>query len=344
MQERIYKFSVQGMHCKACEYYLETQIKARREVTSVIASIKDNSILVKGNFDQEVTAATLASDLTKAVWDRGYRITTTAPEVRPKRWRDLILAAPIAIIFIGIFIALQKFGIVNLVSSSEVTYVTAFIVGVVASLSTCMAVVGGLLLSISATYAKQQRAAKQHIIFHFGRLASFFLLGGFIGALGSAFHLNGTMNFILGASVAIVMLVLGLNLLEVFDWARKLQPAIPRFVWSKAGDVTRVDKGSVTPLLLGLVTFFLPCGFTQSMQIYTLTTGSFTQGALTMLSFALGTLPVLALISFSFFRLQNKPKSGIMFKAAGIVVIAFALFNLINSLVVAGVLPPVFNF
>ena len=80
------------------------------------------------------------------------------------------------------------------------------------------------------------------------------------------------------------------------------------------------------------------------MQLYALTTGSFLKGGLTMLSFALGTLPVLSLISFSSFTIQNSSKAGIFFKSAGLIVILFALFNLINSLVVAGIIPPVFNF
>ena len=63
-----------------------------------------------------------------------------------------------------------------------------------------------------------------------------------------------------------------------------------------------------------------------------------------MLSFALGTLPVLALISFSSFSIQNSPKAGIFFKSAGLIVIMFALFNLINSLVVIEFMPPLFNF
>jgi sulfite exporter TauE/SafE len=80
------------------------------------------------------------------------------------------------------------------------------------------------------------------------------------------------------------------------------------------------------------------------MQLYTLTTHGFLSGGLTMLSFALGTLPVLALISFSSFSIKNSKNAGVFFKSAGLIVILFAIFNLINSLVVAGVIPPIFNF
>ena len=118
---------------------------------------------------------------------------------------------------------------------------------------------------------------------------------------------------------------------------------MPKFISRYALDVSKWNH-SLTPLLVGVVTFFLPCGFTQSMQIYTLSTGSFMKGGLTMLSFALGTLPILALISFSSFSIQKSTKSGIFFKSAGLIVIMFAIFNLINSLVAAGYIPPLFSF
>jgi sulfite exporter TauE/SafE len=100
----------------------------------------------------------------------------------------------------------------------------------------------------------------------------------------------------------------------------------------------------LTPLLVGVATFFLPCGFTQSMQIYTLTTGSFMTGALIMFTFALGTLPVLALLSFSSLSIHKKAQSGIFFKSVGLIVIFFGIFNLINSLVAIGLIQPLFSF
>lgn len=180
-------------------------------------------------------------------------------------------------------------------------------------------------------------------MFHGGRIVSFFILGGVIGAVGSAFTLSTSLTFILSLIIGIVMLILGINLLDTFNWAKKLQPSIPKFIARHAHGVSKMNH-MLTPLLVGIATFFLPCGFTQSMQLYTLTTGSFLKGGLTMLSFALGTLPVLALVSFSSFSVKNSSKSGVFFKSAGLVVIIFALFNLINSLVVIGVIPPIFNF
>src|SRR3989344_3284332 len=130
------------------------------------------------------------------------------------------------------------------------------------------------------------------MLFHIGRLVSFFILGGAIGALGSAFQLGSTGTFVLSLLVALILLVLGINLLDVFPWAKKFQPTLPRFIGKRVHGLKKVNH-VLTPLLVGVATFFLPCGFTQSMQIYTLSTGSFLTGALTMFTFPLGTLPVL---------------------------------------------------
>ena len=260
-----------------------------------------------------------------------------------RMWSEFKIAVPIALGLAILFVFLQKLGIVNLVSAGNVTYGTAFFVGIIASLSTCMAVVGGLVLSMSATFAREGDKVRPQILFHVGRLVSFFLFGGVIGAVGFVFTLNTPATFILSFVIGIVMLILGINLLDIFSWSKRLSPSMPKFITRHAHGVSKLNH-SLTPVLVGIATFFLPCGFTQSMQIYTLSTGNFLYGALTMFSFALGTLPVLALISFSSFSIKNSSKAGIFFKTAGLVVIVFALFNLINSLVVIGLIPPIFNF
>jgi sulfite exporter TauE/SafE len=90
--------------------------------------------------------------------------------------------------------------------------------------------------------------------------------------------------------------------------------------------------------LLGVSTFILPCGFTQSMQIYSLSTGSFLTGALTMFTFALGTLPVLGMISFASMKFSKTLQSGLFFKVAGFLVLFFAIFNLYSSILGLGII------
>lgn len=338
---KTYTFHIHGMHCNACILMTESEIGDLPNVTHVKSSLKNHSVEVVGDFGDK-TPEEIAKELTIPLKSHGYTVSVERQQTI-KGWSDFRIAVPIALGFAVLFVILQKMGLVNLVNAGNVTYGTAFVIGIIASLSTCMAVVGGLLLSMSATFAKEGDKIRPQLMFHGGRIVSFFILGGVIGAIGSAFTLNTSATFVLSLIIGIVMLILGINLLDVFPWAKKLQPSMPKFIAKNAHGISKLNH-TLTPLLVGVATFFLPCGFTQSMQLYTLTTGSFLKGGLTMLSFALGTLPVLALISFSSFSIKNSSKAGIFFKSAGLVVIMFALFNIINSLVVIGVVPPIFNF
>lgn len=329
------------MHCKACEIMIESELREVPYVAKVNANLDAHSVEIGGHFgDMEMEE--VAKTLTKFIENHGYSL-SIKKETRTKNWSEFKVAVPVALIFGFLFVALQKMGIVNLVNTSSVSYGTAFVIGIIASLSTCMAAVGGLVLSMSATFAKEGSRIKPQLLFHIGRIVSFFLLGGMIGAIGLVFTLSTSATFILNLIVAAVMFILGINLLDVFHFSKKFQIEMPKFFSRHIVQVSKINR-TMTPLFVGIVTFFLPCGFTQSMQIYTLSTGGFIAGGLTMLSFALGTLPALALVSFSSFSIRNSSKSGIFFKSAGLIVILFALFNLLNNLVIMGLIPPLFNF
>jgi len=337
---KTYKFHISGMHCNACVLLTESDLGDLPNISKVKASLKDNDVEIIGNFGDKLPEQ-IVDELSLILEKHGYKL-SVKKENRKIIWSDFKIAIPITIIFTIIFIFLQKIGLVNIIGGGRVTYGTAFIIGIVASLSSCMAVVGGLLLSMSATFAKEGDIIRPQILFHTGRVISFFILGGVIGLIGTAFTLNIFSTFAIGLFVGLVMLILGLNLLDIFPWVKNLQPSIPKFLSKHALGVSKLNH-ILTPFLVGIATFFLPCGFTQSMQVFSLTTGSFLKGGFTMLAFALGTLPVLALISFSSFSIKKSKRSGIFFKTAGLIVIMFALLNIINSLVFIGIIPPFLN-
>ncbi|MEK7586648.1 MAG: sulfite exporter TauE/SafE family protein [Patescibacteria group bacterium] len=339
--QKTHTFHVRGMHCQACVVVTENELNEHEKITRVKASLNNYTVEVTGHFEEQAPEE-LAEELSLLLKPHGYTLALTPPE-KLANWQELKKALPIALIFILLFIGLQKLGIVNLLSVSKVSYGSAFLIGLVASLSTCMAVVGGLVLSVSANFAKDGDRVKPQTLFHLGRLTSFFILGGIIGAIGSTFSLGTTGVFVLSFLMAVVLIILGINLLDLFSVFKKWQPTMPTFIGRRVHRLKNLNH-NLTPLILGVATFFLPCGFTQSMQLYTLTTGNFWQGGITMLMFALGTLPMLALLSFSSFAISKKSQKGIFFKTAGLVVIFFGLFNLINSLVIIGWLPPIFNF
>lgn len=333
-------FHVNGMHCKACTLLIEESIKELPNIESVHVSLVNHQISVTGEFTD--TPEIIAEELTKLVHAHGYTL-SVEKKAHVAGWGDFTYALPIAGIVILAFILLQKAGLANLITGSNVSYGTAFVIGLIASVSSCLAIVGGLVLSLSASSAKEGGTWRTQALFHIGRLGGFFLLGGLVGMLGNSLHLGLTANVILGALVALVMLVLGINLLDIFHFTKRLQFTLPTRFSKHIINGSKHDH-YLAPALVGIGTFFLPCGFTQSMQLYALSTGDFLQGALTMFVFALGTFPVLALLSFGSLNIAHKPWKGVFFKTAGIIVIALALLNLANALATAGIINPLFNF
>jgi len=340
MEER-YIFPIVGMHCSACVLLTESELSEVEGVKEIKADLNKHIVEVSGDFNN-LSRHEIQKRLNAAIEKHGYRI---SDDILPKKndLSDFRWAIPAAAIGVAAFLGLQKLGVANLITASTVSYSTALAIGLVASLSTCMAVVGGLVLSLSATYAKQKQNLP-HYMFHLGRLIGFFVLGGAIGALGSIVQISALGTSLLSIAVSLIMIILALNLLDIFPWAKRLQITSPR-LFGRQIFKFKSFSSAIGPFLLGGLTFFLPCGFTQSMQLYALTTNSFWTGAGIMFAFALGTLPILALLSFGSSAAEHLRRySGLIFKTMGLIIIFFALFNAINALAALGLIPPVFNF
>jgi sulfite exporter TauE/SafE/copper chaperone CopZ len=335
-----HKFHVSGMRCASCALLVEDAACGCAGVRSAKVDLARGTVTVEGDFGDK-TPAQITEQLTEAVAAHGYRVLEAPPSAPAPKWGEFRIALPVAAALVIGFLWLQRAGLVNLIGAGELSYGGVFLVGAVASLSSCLAVVGGLALSVSAAYAKVGERVRPQVAFHAARLAAFFVLGGAVGALGAAISPGPVGSAILGLLVGVAMLALGLNLLDVFPWARRFQLRAPRAL-SRGALKLGAASGWLAPVALGAATFVLPCGFTQSMQLYALSRGSFLDGGLTMLVFALGTLPMLAAVSF--LPAAGKIGTGVAMKVAGLLAIAFALINVAGSLIALGLIPPVLNF
>ena len=150
--EKKYKFHVDGMHCNSCVLLIEESIGKLPNITEAKANLSERTLTVSGDF-ADLPPNEIADLFTAQIKDSGYTVSLEDKKVETK-WSEFKLAVPIALGFAFLFILLQKVGLVNLTSGDGVNYGTTFLVGAIASVSTCMAVVGGLVLSMSATFAK----------------------------------------------------------------------------------------------------------------------------------------------------------------------------------------------
>lgn len=246
------------------------------------------------------------------------------------------------LLFVGIaYLILKESGAFSLTSAvgDVVGLGTVFLIGLIAATSSCLAVVGGLLLSVSAKWCETfQPTTKWEkfrplFLFNIGRLAGYFVLGGLAGLLGKSLTLSPYSTGILTVVIAGVMLILGLNILRFLP-KKYCRIPLPDVLTRRIRNLSQ-SESSGAPLLLGALTFFLPCGFTQSMQLLALGSGSFVAGGLIMLVFALGTLPALLGISVVSSVVEGRA-ARFFVQFSGAVVLLLGILNLQSGLLLMG--------
>lgn len=333
---KTYTFHVSGTHCASCKIFIEDTLKEQIGIERANVDLKRETVSIDTTLNE--SQHKLAEILTEKIQRNGYSLSVEKKDEEKKDNGVIWQALPIGLAFLALFFIVQKSGILNLGIGGQTTPVTSFIIGLIASVSSCLAIVGGLVLSLSAKVSQDNVSdTKTFVLFHIGRLVSFAVLGGVLGVVGGAIGINFTFTAILGLLASMVMLLLGLNLVGVFA---KNKIALPSGIFNF---FRRIEHKTFTPLILGFATFFLPCGFTQSMQVSALGSGSFMSGLLLMFAFALGTLPMLVLLSFGSASFAHGKHAPLFFKSAGVVVIGLGLFALLAGLAGLGIINPLFN-
>jgi len=324
---------IKGMHCKSCEIVLSEKLGAISGVSKVSVKFGTNNAIITARKMPDDN--TIAAAVKEAGYEIGYEKKPLISKNKTVR-RDVIIGI-IIITILAIFVWKTKFADVTLLKTSGLnSSIAALIIGLTAGFSTCMALVGGLVLGISAQHAKKYpnvsaiKRFKPHLIFNLGRIAGFMFFGAIIGALGSIFQVSGNILGILMIFIGIAMAILGLNLTELFPKLKNI--TLP----SKIGKTidTRINKSgkynSISTLVTGALTFFLPCGFTQAMQLVAIGSGSPVTGALIMGMFALGTAPGLLTIG-GLTSIVKGAFAKSFFRIIGVGVVAMALINIMNG-------------
>jgi sulfite exporter TauE/SafE/copper chaperone CopZ len=328
---------IAGMTCRACEARVA-------KILVKLPGVADARVSLTRGTAQLLTSRPVPSErIDSALASAGYHVgASVLPWIsRDARvWRDVVIAAAVvAVVVVGA----SALGLGRLterlgggVGAPSLAVVLG--VGIVASLSTCMALVGGLVLSLSARFASAHpdvsagRRLRPQAMFNLGRVVGFAALGAGLGALGGVVGVSGTTVAVLTFAAAAVMAVIGVRLTGVSPRAARVSLTVPSR-WTRWTDraEARPTYRDATAVAFGAASFFLPCGFTQAVQVYALSTGSAVQAALVMGVFAVGTAPGLFGVG-AVGALASGRAAPHVFRAAGVAVLAFALVNVIGAI------------
>lgn len=346
---------VDGMHCASCELLIEKTISEYPGVKKVDASLEKGRVEIETDKNEGVTI----EKLNKEFQEEGYkfsdkqfpkgntkliRVTDAGLEIDRDKLYELLKVLGILVFVLVLVLLINNSSIGRYAGVDSNSSLPAFIVlGIVAGLSSCAALVGGLLLVMTKqwndlyiTDKTNKLKFQPHIMFHSGRLIGYFIFGGLLGLLGQAVSIGSGSSFaVVIIAVSIIMLILAFQMAG-FKFTQSLQPKTPKFISRFVTNESNFS-GKYAPFILGALTFLLPCGFTLIAQAAALASSGFLKGGLIMLFFAIGTFPVLAGISLTGVKFNTKPAlTSIFNKTAGILIIVFSVYTINSQLNVLG--------
>jgi sulfite exporter TauE/SafE/copper chaperone CopZ len=319
---------VKGMHCPSCDILVKDKLKECPYIKEVKADHKNQTaeVYYEGEIDK--------SELNSKINPFGYSVTDKKEEEFKEPFLKRVTdAAAIAVI---LFIAFYFFGQLNIfpdvTKNTSVSYLTVFLLGLVASTSTCMATSGALFMATVGKLNNRKLSFRENIIpavsFNVGRIASYGVFGFLVGMVGKVLFDKLHLGSLVTVFVSAVMLLIGLEMLKIISFSWVSSTSFTKGIFEKL-ESKFISHPKQMALLLGAITYLLPCGFTQSVQMYALGLANPVQSALIMMTFALVTFPALLSIGFlsSFTR---SPYYPLFAKVMGVVVVMLGLNYMVN--------------
>ena len=246
--------------------------------------------VIKANVNYRKALATISYDpalvtpeeLEKRIKSLGY---STGERSRAERLLDFGCAA---LTILLVWLLLRWGG-----ASPEIggaSFSALFLVGLSTS-PHCLGMCGDILLSACAGREGRKARLGAALGYNGGRMISYTALGAVFGALGTVLTYTLSMKSMLFTMLGLVVALLGLNM-----WG--LLPALPSLPGEQNAACRLPDKlRSQAPLLVGLLTGLMPCGTLYAAWLCAMSSGSAAKGALLMLAFALGTVPLMLLFA-----------------------------------------------
>ncbi len=326
---------IKGMHCPSCEILIQDKFKEISNVTTVNPNFKkqEAEIYYTGHLDQDI--------INKKIQQFGYEIVERQNNFKEEEplGKKVLEAFLIAIGLVLVYLIAKEINIIPTVNiTGNLNLITVLFLGLVASISTCMATSGALFLSTINNKLAPPKAGDsviKAVYFSLGRIISYGFFGFIAGLIGSVIITNFKFGSGLTLLAAVFMILLGLDMLKIVSFAAIIPFGVSSNVFRKLENRLIKDPHK-SAFFLGMITYFLPCGFTQATQVYALGLASPWQSTMTMAVFAIGTAPAILFIG----SLRNLLKSTFyqyFMKTVAVGVLILGLYYVANFLSIYGI-------
>ena len=200
----------------------------------------------------------------------------------------------------------------------------------------CIGMCGGIVIAYSSTKVQDQwsKATQTfaHLLYSFGRITTYAVLGAIFGAIGGVATFSNTANGILWLVAGTAMLLTGLSLLGKIKFLTLIEHSFSSSPWYKENFQHLLKSQTLFSFfLLGMLNGLLPCGFVYFFAITAASTASPFYGAIVMIIFGLSTIPALFSLGFFVGLFKQTGLRNIMIKLAAFSVILYGGYTIYNG-------------
>ncbi len=347
---------IRNMSCVNCENIIEEELSPLTGIKQVKASYSTGTVMV--TFDESIIGLdVIKRKLEKANYflkkepierskmqEHGGKAEATRADTGKTDYTDII---SVLIIMLAIYVIANRFGLLDIFNAFPIAkegmgYGMLLIIGGLTSVH-CVAMCGGICLSQCVPKKQPEdyqpsryETIKPSLLYNLGRVSSYTFIGGIVGAIGSVISFSGAMKGLVQLIAGIFMVIMGLNMLNIFPGLRKFNPRMPK-IFAKKIYAERKDN---SPFYVGILNGLMPCGPLQAMQLYALSTGNPIKGAVAMFLFSVGTFPLMFLFG-ALSSFMNKKFSGKLMKVSAVLVVLLGIFMFGNGISLSGIrIPP----
>lgn len=173
-----------------------------------------------------------------------------------------------------------------------------FILGILGSFH-CLGMCGPIAMAIPHRSRTKMGAAGESLVYNFGRVTTYTIMGILLGIIGAPLRLAGFQEYvaIITGALMLLFLVIPRKYYTIINSNRIVSPYVLK-IKSLFQEFFK-SKSILSLFILGLLNGLLPCGL-----VYIALAGSFAatgifESALFMAAFGIGTIPMMASIYFS---------------------------------------------
>ncbi len=217
-----------------------------------------------------------------------------------------------------------------------VNIITIITIAFLGSFGHCIGMCGGIVLAYStikinpASSKVSQSIA--HLLYSFGRVFTYTLLGAIFGGLGGVVTFSNNSNGALLIFAGVAMVLAGLSLMGKIKFLTLIEHSFASSsVYKEAFKKVLHSKSNTSFFILGMLNGLLPCGFVYFFAITAASTADPLYGALVMAIFGLSTIPAMFGLGFLTSLASATSFRNMMMSLSAIAVIVYGVYTIYSG-------------